>query len=105
MKITLDNTEKDLLLNAVKHIVAVSFSKPLEDVSNMDISIVIAGIFQKLQSQQTDAHESFYNMLTGYCLATGLGEYVAKASPREVYLQIIEITKIEEPDVDNVVLQ
>lgn len=61
-----------LLLSAVKHITAHALKKPVTTIDKKDLESMILGLI----STKNEAPTQFITLLTGYCLALGIEDYL-----------------------------
>ena len=94
MKIELDQSEKELLRKAVTHVLAASYKTKQEDVTDLFVNVALAGIFKQLETGDKTTYHLFLNILSGYCLATGLDVVVYRLSDSEIYLAILDEFKL-----------
>lgn len=93
IEVSLEPEEEAILEDACICITGWAFKKPVNEVTNIDVVLMLAGVLKGIGNKDLTAHNTFFNMLRGFLLSCGISDMLDKIPYTEVYLILSNLFK------------
>lgn len=111
IEVSLEPEEEAILEDACICITGYVFKKPVNEVTDVDVILLLAGVLKNIGNNDLTAHNTFFNMLRGFLLSCGISDMLDKIPYTEVYLILSNLFKetteelLEAEETDKPILQ